>query len=378
MPLSESSSPLVFPPWLAHTRHDHRSSASPAPVPSPEPSTPLAAVPHLVLPWAISSEEACQALWPQLALPTLQRLFALSSSQRLETWAAPDTDPELTLTPPHEWVLARAWGLLPPHCGSILAPRQADGQLPWAAFVAALATPGDPVPSPAAWFTPCHQEVGTGQVSLSPPAWLDLSAAHSQALMEALRPLAQEDGIDLQWLTPTCWLAQGPVFDALPSASLDRVTGRSIAPWLSTGPAAASLRRLQTEAQMLFYNHPANDEREAQRQVPVNAFWISGSGACPPTARRRAPELVVPNALRHAALQGDWAAWREAWQWLDAQALPAWLQHAQRGHPMRLTLCGERASLQLDFSPRNIWQNARHKISSIFGTSRITGVLYQL
>jgi hypothetical protein len=330
-------------------------------------------VPHLVLPFASSSDEACQARLPTLALPHLTQLLALAGQQRSVQHAPPGDDPELTLTPPHEWVLAQALGLVD---ATTAGQGAADGQLPWAAHTAhhLLATPQ----TPAAWFIPCHQEVGTGQVTLHPPATLTLSDAHSQALMAALQPLALEDGIALHWVAADRWLAQGPVFADLPSASLDRVAGRSIAGWLSTGPAAAGLRRLQSEAQMLYYNHPANDEREAQRLAPINAFWISGSGACPPTARHTAPELVVLDHLRQPALQGDWARWQQAWQSLDAQVLPAWLAHARRGQALRLTLCGERTSLQLDCAPRSAWQGLQHKISNIFGTYRTSDKLLQL
>ena len=340
-------------------------------------------VPHLVLPFASSSDEACQALLPTLVLPNLTRLLALANPPRgLPATSTPSTiapanaadfDPELTLTPPHEWVLAQALGLGDITTAALTA---LDGCLPWAAAMSRplLASPD----TPAAWFSPCHQEVGTGQVTLHPPATLGLSDAHSQALMAALQPLALEDGITLTWVAADRWLAQGQVFAHLPSASLDRVAGRSIAGWLSSGPAAAGLRRLQSEAQMLYYNHPANDEREAQRLAPVNAFWISGSGIFPPGARHAAPELVVPQTLRTAALQGHWAGWQQAWQTLDAEVLPAWLDLAQRNQPLRITLCGERSSLSFDLTPRSAWQGLQQKISSFFTPLRSSQLLKQL
>lgn len=340
-------------------------------------------VPHLVLPFASSSDEACQALLPTLVLPNLTRLLALANPPRgLPATSTPSTiapanaddfDPELTLTPPHEWVLAQALGLVDVTTAGLAA---LDGHLPWAAAMSRpLLVSSD---TPAAWFYPCHQEVGTGQVTLYPPATLGLSDAHSQALMAALQPLALEDGIRLHWVAADRWLAQGPAFASLPSASLDRVAGRSIAGWLSSGPAAAGLRRLQSEAQMLYYNHPANDEREAQRLAPVNAFWISGSGACPPGARHAAPELVVQQTLRTAALQGHWAGWQQAWQTLDAEVLPAWLDLARRNQPLRITLCGERSSQSFNLTARSAWQGMRQKISGFFTLLLLTELLKQL
>lgn len=341
-------------------------SAAPAQYAPPSPASldPVHPIPHLLIPFATSTDEGCQALRPTLALPHLQRLLALASHRQHTVCAPPGTDAELSLTPPHEWALAQALGLVD---AATASGGVADGQLPWAAH-AQLASPD----TAAAWFTPCHQEVGAGQVTLHTPDQLALSDAHSQALMAALQPLAAEDGIALSWVAADRWLAQGPVFADLPSASLDRVVGRHIGPWLGTGPQAAGLRRLQSEAQMLFYTHPAHDERVAQHLPPINAFWVSGSGVCPAHARHQAPELVLADALRTPALQGDWASWQQAWQTLDAEVLPAWLAHAQRGLPLRLTLCGDRASLTLNWAPRRPWQVAGQRFLSFFATQSLS------
>ena len=324
----------------------------------PPSSLPVGAVPHLLLPFASASDDAAQALLPQLKLPNLARLLALRPSQHPE--ADTPADGDLSLTPPHERAHAALLGLTSP-----------DGQVPWAAWRTQCA-------GPAAWFTPCHQEVGNGQVTLQNPDELNLSEAHSRALLAALQPWALEDGLTLSWHSPTQWLAQGATLAGLATASLDRVVGRSLAPWLPMGAAAAPLRRLQNEAQMLFYTQPAHDERVAQHLPPVNAFWISGSGICPTTARASAPELVVAHTLKQPALSGDWRAWQQAWQMLDTQVLPQWLAHAQAGGAMRLTLCGERTDITLGWTPQTAWQQVQNKISSFLRPYRLTDVLYKL
>jgi hypothetical protein len=220
--------------------------------------------------------------------------------------------------------------------------------------------------------------VGNGHVTLHDPQALALSEAHSRALLAALQPWAQADGITLTWHATDRWLAQGPVFEGLATASLDRVVGRSIAPWLPMAPAAASLRRLQNEAQMLFYTHPAHDERVAAGLAPVNAFWINGSGACPPDAQTSAAYVTIDTRLRTPALRGDWATWQQAWQQLDAEVLPAWLARAQAGERVQLTLCGERSFTTLAWGPRNPWQRLGNTISSLFGTQRLSESLSPL
>jgi hypothetical protein len=328
---------------------------SAAPCPSETSAPP---VPHLLLPFASALEAGCQHLLSGLSLPQLTRLLALGPTVTPE--APAPTGGELTLTPPHERAHAALLGL------SAL-----DGQVPWAAWHTHS-------PHAAAWFSPCHQEVGNGHVTLHDPQALGLSEAHSRALLAALQPWAQEDGIALSWHAPDRWLAQGPVFEELATASLDRVVGRSIAPWLPMAPAAAPLRRLQNEAQMLFYTHPAHDERVAAGLAPVNAFWISGSGACPPNARSSAGHVTIDTRLRTPALRGDWAAWQKAWHQLDAEVLPTWLARARAGERVQLTLCGERCFTSLAWGPCSPWQRLGTQISSFFGTQRLSALLSSL
>ena len=333
-------------------------SAAPLPSQRPVSVSPTPALTHLLLPFASVLDEGCQSSLGTLALPHLTRLLALGPTVTPETPAP--TDGERTLTPPHERAHSALLGMNAP-----------DGQVPWAAW-------STHSPTAAAWFTPCHQEVGNGHVTLHDPQALALSEAHSRALLAALQPWAQEDGITLTWHATDRWLAQGAVFEGLATASLDRVVGRSIAPWLPMAPAAAPLRRLQNEAQMLFYTHPAHDERVAAGLAPVNAFWISGSGACPPGAQTSAAQVTVDDRLRTPALRGDWAAWQQAWQQLDAEVLPAWLARAQAGERVQLTLCGERNFTTLTWGPRSPWQRLGNTISSFFGTQRLSALLSPL
>ena len=156
-----------------------------------------------------------------------------------------------SLTPPHEWALAHARG----HLATVPSTWDDDTALPWARLAAA--PDHDPH---AAWVSPVHQQVGMDQVSLQPLN--DLDDAHDRALLAALAPLAAEDGLHLRWHSPGRWHLQGAPLQGVATASLDRVSGRSVAGWLPRGPGAGGLRRLMAEAQMLFYTHPAHDERQ--------------------------------------------------------------------------------------------------------------------
>lgn len=163
--------------------------------------------------------------------------------------------------------------------------------------------------------------------------------------MQAIEPLCREDGLTLTMDTPGRWHAQGPALAGLRCASLDRVAGRSVDGWMATSPtdpqAERWLRRLQNEAQMLFYTHPVNDAREARRALTLNGFWADGAGSLSPGVPHQAvPE--VANQLREPALNADWSSWSRAWTVMDAGPMARLLDAARAGHPVTLTLCGER------------------------------------
>jgi hypothetical protein len=320
-----------------------------------------------LIPYAFVDDPGCDRCLATLQLPHLEQLL-----RRLQLARTTRLSPH-TLTPPHEWVSALAVGLAPQ-----------DGKIPWAALELARSG-GDPGTAGWAWVTPAHWQVGTDRIQMTDPATLQLPRDESEALMAAMAPWFAQDGIVLRFDTPQRWLARGEPLVDLACASLDRAVETDLGPWM---PATAGLRRLQNEMQMLLYTHPVNDARSARGALPVNSFWVSGSGALPVPVPGRAPELQVVDLLRSPALRGDWDGWTRAWQQIDlgpcreimaaldrpdspqARSGPTssqegpqpWLRQAPRGgmaklgngpalscDPVELVLCSERSALH--FTP---------------------------
>ena len=278
---------------------------------------------HLLIPFAHCSSEGCAAALRALQLPQLQKLLS-----RLVA-LPPDQGDPLSLSPPHERALARVLGL-----------PATDGRIPWAAFDARQTRAAS---GAWAYITPCHWEVSSKHVVMSSLTLPDFSAQDSQILLAAMQAYFAEDVIALHYFEPTRWLAQSELFDTMATASPDRVAGRDVANWLTAHGDAATLRRLQSEMQMLLYNHPLNEDRSARGLPPVNSFWLSGTGALPPdfdSAAEPAPTLVT--TLRDAALQEDWPAWSQAWQALDSTECARLIGVLDQGGRVQLTLCGER------------------------------------
>ncbi|MES2957704.1 MAG: hypothetical protein V4792_05920 [Pseudomonadota bacterium] len=297
---------------------------------------------HLVIAFAAPLTDSADPALQSMATPTLERLLA--------RWAVTQRDDAdaSTLSPPHERALARAFGW-----------SGADGCLPWASHHAAA----DGVAVGAqAWglLTPTHWRIGSDGVHLADPEALALSDADSRALFDALQPLFASEGYTLAWGAALRWYAAHASLQGLATASLDRVIGRNIDAWIPRQPQARPLRRLQNEAQMLLHGHPLNEAREAAGQLPVNSFWLSGCGAF-----QGIPDhgVQLDDRLRGPALRGDGPAWLAAWQGLDRDALAPVLAAAARGEPARLTLCGERCSVELAPHTGGWWQRIAGRLT---------------
>ncbi len=263
------------------------------------------------------------------ALPPLPHLDALLKRlQVAEAIACEDDAPDT----PFERALARAHGL-----------PGAPGQLPWAAFDTGT------VGTPCAWLRPCHWQLGMDHVTLLPPERLALAEDESRALLAAVQPLLQEDGIALRWVRPDAWLAQGELLRGLRTWSMARAAQwpltREVLALAAASAHSAQLRRLQNELQMLLYTHPVNEAREQAGQWPVNALWIEGAGVLD-RAIDPNPALQVDTRLAPAATP-DLAAWQAAWQAIDADSVRALGQRLAAGADVRLSLCGPRRAITL-------------------------------
>ncbi len=307
---------------------------------------------------------AC-ALWPDAletadthsARPWQEALFALEHHKVLQQLARADLQ-ELTRLPTdsgcssHEWAYARAanWP-------------QSTHLLPFAAQAATQLQLTCPPDHGWAFIDLVHAQFSQGQMPMSLPGML--STAESDGFMQAMRPYFEEDGIHLQALSPGRFLAHSSVFKSLPCVSLDHVLQHGahalaeLDPVATQSPAQRLLRRLQNEMQMLFYTHTLN----AQRDIPVNSFWLSGSGDLPTQTHSG---LTLHTGLRDSFVSSDPMAWAEHWVKLaEDTMLPA----LQQGHA--LILCGPQRCLQLQTGKSNWLRTLKHR----FFQPSLTGVL---
>lgn len=288
---------------------------------------------HLMIPYASALDPACAAQLAHLRLPALEA--ALPWLQPAGSEGGDEYSPLL----PHALRLARLRGL-------DATPSTA---LPDAAWQ--LQALGHE-PGSAAWarLTPLHCEVGSDQVTALDPALLKLDAAESLAFFEALAWLfPDEEGWQRVHAGPGLWFVAHGSLTALPSASVERAINRNVDPWM---PEARRLRTLQNELQMVLHQHPLNLAREAAGQLSLNSVWIDGCGVAQGHALPEA--LQLETALRQPWLTGDWQAWAQAWQDIDARCIAPLLPALREGRA-RLSLAGDRLCRDYEAAPRRWW-----------------------
>ena len=333
-------------------------------------------LPTWVVPYALWSGHRAPANWPPNdGLPNMRQWLRYVHRTSV-IHEAPHGALPTSLAMPHEVAQARSLGW-----------DFADGCVPWAANAAAEQHLSADT-SAWAFVTMCNWHVSNGQVTMGDPAHLQIDADTDAQLFKSMQDFFAQDGIALYPSKPGQWLAQSDVFANLPTASLDRVIGRNIDPWLVGGVTpkgpATLLRRLQNEMQMLLYTHEVN----ANRGLAINSLWWHGAGALlintetsthtktstskeNPTILARSPTLQIFNAaqlkvvsdLRNASLQQDWQGWMQAWTLLDQTLFADLLERAHQGDEMQLILCGEHERHIYETQPASAWS----RIQSIVG-----------
>ena len=309
--------------------------------------------PHLIVPFSRCSADAWLATMKALPADSFKNLDKLLQGMKLEEV---DTGEAHSLSTPHERVLSKTIGLMGRNA-------VVDGLIPWAAWAASNAFKASAITEQItekitgkawAYITPCHWAMGREHATMTDPAALVITPSESRTLLAAMQPYFETEGITLHYLAPEQWLAEGELFRALPTASLDRVLGRNVDRWL---PPSRAMKLLQNEMQMLLYTHPVNDARSAKGQRSINSFWLSGTGSLNQALTSRNPSqahLPVPRGLAQAAFTDDWSAYTQAWQALDRGEVAALLGQQNAGQTVRLTLCGESNAHTFETAPKSL------------------------
>jgi len=176
-------------------------------------------------------------------------------------------------------------------------PHHSGGDLPVAAITRNL----DFGTSEPGWWIradPVHLEPhGDGLVLQTGPG-LRLSLPDAQQLLEGLKGLCAEDGIEIEARHPLRWYlkpAQPP--EQLRTTPLAQVCGRNIGPFLPAGRDGPGWRRRLNEFQLMLHENAINHRRVDQGLWPINSVWFWGGGPAPPPVRVNWSALWTENPI---------------------------------------------------------------------------------
>lgn len=191
--------------------------------------------------------------------------------------------PEPPRTPTLDLLLDRArkdadsaWADLP----SVLLARFGAG----AAAPYALAA-DDPSWDRRGWWLhaePVHLRPDRDLLRLFDARHLGISRAEADGLVAGLNAHFAEDGLQLHAPAADRWYLRCAAPPDIATTPLAQVTGEHIDPYLPTGADASRWGALMSEAQMLLFQHPVNQAREAAGRPAVNGLWCWGGGAWQP------------------------------------------------------------------------------------------------
>ncbi|MBK1630698.1 hypothetical protein CKO31_08065 [Thiohalocapsa halophila] len=131
---------------------------------------------------------------------------------------------------------------------------------------------------------PVHLRPDRDLLRLFDARHLGISCAEADGLVAALNAHFADDG--LQWHAPAAdrWYLRCEKPPAIQTTPLAQVAGQHIDRYLPTGADASRWGALMSEAQMLLFQHPLSQAREAAGRPAVNGLWCWGGGTWQPPA----------------------------------------------------------------------------------------------
>ena len=264
---------------------------------------------RIVLPGALPDPREAQELLPHLlkAAPNLVKWLERSHALRIVA------DPAQTHCTVWEYWRLQQYGFKPEG-----EQRHSAGLGPLLANGSGISTPDEPI-----WLLELtHISPSRDGAVLIPANDLALTRDHSDALFEAAQSLFANTGFSIAPCSVTHWRVALPdnYAPVLPSAQL--VSTTTVNEWWRQDLAGRPWRRLANELQMLWFDHPVNQERHEQGQVPVNSVWLFGG------AHRSQfdikPDVSLTDIHRDDRLLGlmyaqDWGRWLQSMGELDTE-----------------------------------------------------------
>jgi hypothetical protein len=129
---------------------------------------------------------------------------------------------------------------------------------------------------------PVHIHAARDHLVLTSTQILDIQASEADALFDSVKDIFAEMSTVTHRSMPHKWFIESSALENLSTVSTAQAEGRNIDHWMpsdtSVEGVARQWRKWQNEIQMIWFNHPVNEARQAEGMLSINSVWISGNG----------------------------------------------------------------------------------------------------
>jgi hypothetical protein len=129
---------------------------------------------------------------------------------------------------------------------------------------------------------PVHIHAARDHLVLTSTQILDIQASEADALFDSVKDIFAEMSTVTYRSMPHKWFIESSALENLSTVSTAQAEGRNIDHWMpsdtSVEGVARQWRKWQNEIQMIWFNHPVNEARQAEGMLSINSVWISGNG----------------------------------------------------------------------------------------------------
>jgi hypothetical protein len=220
---------------------------------------------------------------------------------------------------------------------------------------------------------PVHLQMQRTQLFLHPD--VPLNADEAAQLCASLNTHFTVEGLRFFSPHPQRWYLQMESVPDIVTRPLSQVAGRNVETYLPKGQNALRWHKIFNEIQMLFFEHPVNQVREARGDFAINSIWLWGGGQAVEQLERpytkvygdsflagafaqragisyeilpddlircvndnEGDALIVWEGLRRPFQQGDLHAWRDSLQFLEQSYLAPLWESLRNGRIKQLSL----------------------------------------
>lgn len=128
---------------------------------------------------------------------------------------------------------------------------------------------------------PVHLRIKNNHILLGDNHILNISLKEAISFTDSINELILDDGLTLLPLHSDRWYLRCSETPELQTFLLSEAVGQNINNLLPHGNDSSIWNSKINEIQMLLYDHPLNQIREAQGDLVVNSVWVWGGGVMP-------------------------------------------------------------------------------------------------